>query len=195
MLSPTERYYVRQCEDAIARKPIDVDLDEMNPFIANDSELAQSIWLEAIEKLCPEGVGILVRPGNNHRAVYSNAERLAILKKIKDLKLNRTTTAQLAGVSRHTLNNLKSGKPMSVFTMKRLRAFMERYSNAAPIERPDPGYDYKKLNAWMIDKNISNTKLAKMLHCSSGTIANVRSGDYSHTPFVDKIMAFIERES
>jgi hypothetical protein len=48
-------------------------------------------------------------------------------------------------------------------------------------------YNWKRIDAWMTEHGMSNTSLAFLLDCSSGTIANIRSGHYTGKPMIDRV--------
>jgi hypothetical protein len=52
-------------------------------------------------------------------------------------------------------------------------------------------YDWQWINAWMTRHRMSNSNLAHLLNCSSGTIANIRSGHYTGKPMIKKVNAII----
>ncbi len=53
-------------------------------------------------------------------------------------------------------------------------------------------YDWQKINEWMRRHGMSNSNFAALLGCSSGTIANIRSGSYTKSELVEKILSIVE---
>lgn len=53
-------------------------------------------------------------------------------------------------------------------------------------------YDWRKINDWMTRHRMSNSNFAALLGCSSGTIANIRSGSYTRSELVEKILSIVE---
>ena len=129
MIEPTtctERYYHRQCESAYARKPVDLDLDDMNPFIGNDSYLAEKMWND-----CMERHGHVKRryPGKETRCNISAAERQAVIDHIKRRGLTQAQFAEMCDLARPTIGILMRGGPVSQYTMDRVRLVMGKVNN------------------------------------------------------------------
>ena len=119
----TEHYYHRQIEMAIATKPDDLDLDDINPFAGNNSYLAEKIWNDILER---HGYVKHSYKGKETKCDVSTAERQAIISYIRSHQLIYAQFAAMCDLSRMTIGNLVRGRQVSKYTMDRVRVVMVR---------------------------------------------------------------------
>lgn len=115
-----ERYYYRVCRDAVARKPADLDMEEMWPFEDNESYNARTIWNEV-------AYGIK-RVLKNGKAVNPESYKYWEIDIFIDKNgFNDSSLSRLVGLHRWTIERIRRGDYPYMGAVNKLRKFMDEY--------------------------------------------------------------------
>lgn len=116
----TERYYRRQCEIAIQRKPVDLDIEEMYPFEENTSTAALDIWNEIAH-------GVIKKPRRTNKNLIVNYDPSLVDEFKCRHHCNNADLALMVGISHVTMERISMGEYPYRPAVEKVFAFIKKY--------------------------------------------------------------------